>query len=71
MMSPQTFAGKQVETVHGYPMSHSPQPLQSPTADAAAAGPREGGVSAELWLAGTVLLAALAVFSLGALSWMV
>jgi hypothetical protein len=52
-------------------MSQSQQSVPAPAADAAAAGRNEAGTSAELWLAGTVLLAALAVFSLGALSWMV
>lgn len=54
----------------------NPQPslnaaLRSSNADSAAAGRVEDGASAELWLAGTVLLAALAVLCLGALSWIV
>lgn len=56
-------------------MSNSQQPLNAslstPKGDSAATGSPGDGVSAELWLAGTVLLAALAVLSLGALSWMV
>lgn len=44
--------------------------LRTPN-DTVAAGSAEAGVSAELWLAGTVILAALAVLSLGALSWLV
>jgi hypothetical protein len=56
-------------------MSNPQQPLnaslRTPQADTAATGTPGDGVSAELWLAGTVLLAALAVLSLGALSWMV
>jgi hypothetical protein len=56
-------------------MSNTQQPLnaslRTPKADSTAAGNPGDGVSAELWLAGTVLLAALAVLSLGALSWVV
>jgi hypothetical protein len=54
-------------SAHSQNTSSRPNPID----DTVMARPADGTAAAEAWLAATVLIAALAVLSLGALSWIV